>query len=205
MLGAGRAHQEGFKLGSKGERDITWLTRDEPRRGMPVLGVRSTAQLYTNARSMGNKQEELEAIVQQDSYDLVAITETWQDDSHDWSAVMDGYKLFRRHRQGMRGGGVALYVRDGFDCIELNDCDDKVECLWVKTRGKANKADNLLGVCYRPPNQDEEVDEIFCKRMSEISQSLALVLVEDFNLLDICWKYNTAERKQSRSFLGCGT
>jgi len=31
---------------------------------------RSTAQLkciYTNARSMGNKQEELEAIVQQDS------------------------------------------------------------------------------------------------------------------------------------------
>jgi len=39
------------------------------------LGVRSTAQLkciYTNARSMGNKQEELEAIVQQDSSDLVA-------------------------------------------------------------------------------------------------------------------------------------
>ena len=36
---------------------------------MPVLAVRSTAQLkciYTNARSMGNKQEELEAIVQQD-------------------------------------------------------------------------------------------------------------------------------------------
>jgi len=46
---------------------------------MPVSGVRLTAQLkciYTNAHSMGNKQEELEAIVQQDSYDLVAITET---------------------------------------------------------------------------------------------------------------------------------
>jgi len=41
--------------------------------------VRSTAQrkcVYTNAHSMGNKQEELEAIIQQDSYDLVAITET---------------------------------------------------------------------------------------------------------------------------------
>jgi len=46
---------------------------------MPVSGVRLTAQLkciYTNPRSLGNKQEELEAIVQQDSYDLVAITET---------------------------------------------------------------------------------------------------------------------------------
>ena len=60
---------------------------------MPISGVRSTAQLkciYTNARNMGNKQEELEAIVQQDSYDLVAITETWWDDSHDRSAAMDG-------------------------------------------------------------------------------------------------------------------
>jgi len=48
------------------------------------LGVRSIAQLkcvYTNASSMGNKQEELEAIIQQDSYDLVAFTEMWWDDS----------------------------------------------------------------------------------------------------------------------------
>jgi len=73
-----------FTLGSKGEGDITRLTRDEPRRGMLGLGVRSTAQLkcnYTNAHSVGNKQEELEAVVQQDSYDLVMITETWWDDS----------------------------------------------------------------------------------------------------------------------------
>ncbi|KAK4806905.1 hypothetical protein QYF61_012626 [Mycteria americana] len=32
-------------------------------------------------------------------------------------------------------------------------------------------------------------------------KSLALVLVGDFNLPDVCWKYNTAERKQSRRFL----
>jgi len=112
---------------------------------------------------MGNKPEELEAIVQQDSYDLVIITETWWDDSYDRSAAMDGYKFFRRDRQGRRGGGVALYVRDCFDCIELNDCNDKVTCLWVKIRGKANKPDILLGVCYRPPNQDEEVNEAFYK------------------------------------------
>jgi len=96
---------------------------------MPGSGGRSTAQLkciYTNARSMGNKQEELEAIVQQDSYDLVAITEMWWDDSHDWSAATHGYKLFRRDRRGKRAGGVALYVRDCFSCIELDDCDDKL-------------------------------------------------------------------------------
>ena len=155
---------------------------------MPMLGVKSIAQLkciYTNARSMGNKQEELEAFVQQDSYDLVTITETWWDDSHDWSAAMDGYKLFRRDRQGRRGGGVALYVRECFVCVELGNYDDKVKCLWVRMRGKANKADILLGVCYRPPNQDEEADEAFYKQLAGVSQSLALVLVGDFNLPDI--------------------
>jgi len=50
---------------------------------------------------------------------------------------MDGYKLFKRDRQGKIGDGVALDVRDCFDCIELNDCDDKVECLWINMRGKA--------------------------------------------------------------------
>ncbi|KAK4808570.1 LOW QUALITY PROTEIN: hypothetical protein QYF61_009873 [Mycteria americana] len=116
---------------------------------------------------------------------------------------MDGYKLFRRDRQGRRGGGVALYVRECFDCVELGDYDDKVKCLWVRVRGKAKKADTLLGVCYRPPNQDKEADEAFCKQLAGVSQSLALVLMGNFNLPDVCWKYNTAERKQSRRFLEC--
>jgi len=45
------------------------------------------------------------------------------------------------------------------------------------------------------------VEDVFCKRLAEVSQSLALVLVGD--IPDICWKYNTAERKQSRRFLEC--
>jgi len=89
---------------------------------MPMLGVRSIAQLKcisTNASSTGNKQEELEAIVQQDSYHLVAITETSWDSSHDWHAVMDGYRLFRKDRPTRRGGGVALYVKEQLECIQL--------------------------------------------------------------------------------------
>jgi len=56
----------------------------------PRKGVGSIGQLkciYTNARSMGNKQEELEAIMQQENYDIVAIMETWWVNSHNWSAA----------------------------------------------------------------------------------------------------------------------
>jgi len=60
-----------------------------------------------------------------------------------------------------------------------------------------------VGVCYRPQNQDEETDELFNKQLGEVSQSLVRILVRDFNLPDVCWKYNTAERKQSRRFLEC--
>uniref|UniRef100_A0A8B9C3Y3 Reverse transcriptase domain-containing protein n=1 Tax=Anser brachyrhynchus TaxID=132585 RepID=A0A8B9C3Y3_9AVES len=157
--------------------------------------------IYTNARSMGNKQDELEAIVQREGYDLVAIMETWWDHSHDWSAAMSGYRLFRRDRQHRRGGGVALYIRECLDVEELEAGNDKVESLWVRIRGKANKASILVGVCYRPPNQDEETDEEFYRQLAEAAKSSALVLVGDFNFPDISWKHNTAQRKQSRRFL----
>ncbi|KAJ7414448.1 mitochondrial fission process protein 1 [Willisornis vidua] len=117
--------------------------------------------MYTNAHSMGNKQEELEAIVQQQSFDVVVITEMWWGDSQDWSAAISGYKLFRKDRQSRRGGGVALYVRESLDSIELEVSSDKVECLCTRIRGKAKKADILTGVCYRPPYQDDEGDELF--------------------------------------------
>ena len=78
-----------------------------------------------------------------------------------------------------------------------------VECLWVRIRGKAKKAGIMVGVCYRPPIQDEEADKIFYRQLGEISQPLPLVLTGDFNLPAVCWKYNTAEKKQSRRFLEC--
>ncbi|RMC20740.1 hypothetical protein DUI87_01592 [Hirundo rustica rustica] len=81
--------------------------------------------------------------------------------------------------------------------------EDGIECLWVRIKGKANKADILLGVCYRQPNQEEELDNLFYKQLGNVSGSSALVLVGDFNLPDICWELNTAEKRQSRKFLEC--
>ena len=98
----------------------------------PKKGAGSIDQLkciYTNVSSKGNKQQELEAIVQPENYNVVTITETWWDNSHNCKATMNGYQLFRRDRQGRRGGGISLYFRECFDCMELDDSDDRVEYL----------------------------------------------------------------------------
>jgi len=39
--------------------------------------------LYTNAHSMENKQDELEVTMLLESCDLIVLTETWWDESHD--------------------------------------------------------------------------------------------------------------------------
>ncbi|XP_074986240.1 uncharacterized protein LOC142072657 [Caretta caretta] len=158
--------------------------------------------LYTNAQSLGNKQGELEVLVMSKNYDVIGITETWWDNSHDWSTVMDGYKLFRKDRQGRKGGGVALYVREQYDCSELRyETAEKPECLWIKFRSVCNKSDVVVGVCYRPPDQGDEVDEAFFRQLTEATRSHALILMGDFNFPDICWESNTAVHRQSRKFL----
>ncbi|XP_040404947.1 uncharacterized protein LOC121065888 isoform X2 [Cygnus olor] len=163
-----------------GERLVTMETSEYGQEGIRASPAQKVAQLrciYINACSMGSKQEELEAIVLVGNYDVVAITETWWDDSHDWSVAIDGYKLFRRDRRGRRGGEVALYVRKWIDCEELclrNSCD-QVESLWVKIEDRSSKGHLVVGICYRPPDQGESVDKAFLLQLQQLSRSQALL------------------------------
>ena len=68
--------------------DVSLVAVETPeygREGIRATAAPKEAQLRcfdTSARSMGNKQEELEAIVWSESYDIVAIMETWWNESH---------------------------------------------------------------------------------------------------------------------------
>ena len=43
--------------------------------------------------------------------DLMAITETWLQDGHDWELNIQGYQTVRRDRQDDKGGGVGLIFK----------------------------------------------------------------------------------------------
>jgi len=61
----------------------------------------------------GNKHKELEICVQVQDHDLIAITETWWDVSHDWNAVIDGYIS---GKTGQQGKVVELLFMGGSNC-----------------------------------------------------------------------------------------
>ncbi|GAB0207157.1 hypothetical protein GRJ2_003181300 [Grus japonensis] len=154
---------------------------------------------------MGNKQEELETCVCLQGYDFIGITETWWDSSYDWSVGMEGYRLFRKDRQGRQGGDVTLYVDDQLECMELHLGmeEELTESLWFRIKGRAGAGDIIAGVCYRPPDREDRADEALYRQIGAASRSQALVLMGDFNHPDICWRDNAAEHKQSRKFLEC--
>ncbi|GAB0186968.1 mitochondrial enolase superfamily member 1 [Grus japonensis] len=132
-------------------------------------------------------------------YDIIGITEMWWDSSCDWSVGMEGY------RQGRQGGGIALYVNDQLECMELHLGMDEepTKSLWVRIKGRAGAGNIIAGICYRPPDQGDQADEALYRQIGAASRSQALVLMGDFNHPDICWRDNAAERKQSRKFLEC--
>ena len=68
-----------------GVRLVAMETPEYGHEGIRTTATQKEAELRcfcTNAHSMGNKEEELEAIVRSESYDIVAIMETWWNESH---------------------------------------------------------------------------------------------------------------------------
>jgi len=60
------------------------------------------------------------------------------------------YLLLFFHNQKVQGFSelcvsLALYISDCFDRTELNDCDNKVKCLWVKMGGESQQGSHPAG------------------------------------------------------------
>ncbi|GAB0209762.1 hypothetical protein GRJ2_003441900 [Grus japonensis] len=87
--------------------------------------------------------------------------------------------------------------------LHLGMDEEPTESLWVRIKGSTGTGDIIVGVCYRPPNQEDQVDEALYRQIGAASRSQALVLMGDFNHPNICWRGNTAGHKQSRKFLEC--
>ena len=75
-----------------------------------IQGNTSKAELkcvFLNARSIINKKNELDIMVDEIKPHIIGITESWANsDITDAELGLEGYVMFRKVRMGRRGGGV---------------------------------------------------------------------------------------------------
>jgi ribonucleases P/MRP protein subunit RPP40 len=145
---------------------------------------------YVNARSVINKQAELELYIIEEKPDIVGITETWAVESISDSEIsLEGYSMFRKDRildKKQRGGGVLLYIRNSISAVEREDIHDInfPECIWCEIEIGGEKT--LIGICYRAPDSSKIHDEALFKMIELVSKNKILIM-GDFNFADLNW------------------
>ena len=85
-----------------------------------------------NARSIVNKKNEINIMVEDINPHITGITESWANKDISESGLT-GYAIFRRDRIGRRGGGIILYIKESIQAYEIKlereaNCDEAVWC-----------------------------------------------------------------------------
>ncbi|KAJ7425206.1 hypothetical protein BTVI_03796 [Pitangus sulphuratus] len=76
-----------------------------------------------------------------------------------------------------------------------------VKSLWVRIKEQINNEDVIVGVCYRPPSQDDDINELFFEELRDTCKSTVLVLMGDFSLPEINWEHHITGTTQTKRFL----
>ena len=139
-----------------------------------------------NARSIINKKNELNIMVDDIKPHIIGITESWaNNDITDAELGLEGYAMFRKDRMGRRGG-VLLYIKDTIPAYEVQfqeeaDCN---EVIWCKL--DTGHTTVTIGVVYRCPNITKQNNEKIHNAISEVSKGDSIIM-GDFNHGNITW------------------
>jgi len=154
-----------------------------------------------NARSIVNKRNELNIMVEDTDPHIIGITESWANkDILDAELGLNGYAMFRKDRIGRRGGGVILYIKEEIQAYELKldkeaDCEEAVWCNIV-----TGKSTLTVGLVYRSPNISKEDNEKIHTAIKEVSKRDCIIM-GDFNHGHIQWKTLQSTGHEDHNFL----
>jgi hypothetical protein len=149
---------------------------------------------HANVRSVlvENKLDDLVLRAVHEDYAIMALSETWLDDSiANERLKIDGYEMERNDRN-RQGGGVAFYVRNDIGyklCHDLGS--DLFEVLWIKVFVPGGFV--MFGVLYIPPelgaNDIREFMDYLERSIDAINQSsaLSIIITGDFNAKSNQW------------------
>ena len=126
--------------------------------------------LSFNIRSFNKNSDEFLGFLDSinHDFDILILTETWGKDDTQSLCNIPGYIATHNHREGKRGGGVSIYVRDlfSFEILDaVNISNPTIESAGIKLSLPNSRLKiNILGI-YRQPNGDKET---FLDRLEDI-------------------------------------
>ena len=142
--------------------------------------------LWSNhiSRSLFPKHFTLLAYLSAVDADVVAITETFLDESIlNCQFLLTNYVVFRKDRN-RHGGGIMILVRSSIPVVRMSELETNCEIVWVKLLTSPSL---LFGVFYRPPGPSLSALDELNSSLSLINGGTPLVLCGDFNVPPIDW------------------
>lgn len=139
------------------------------------------------------KRAELSVLLDSAEYDILAVTETWANDTlTDAMLISDPgschkfpYSVFRKDRTNREGGGVCVWVNNRYSVIalELLDCEKELETVALDLVGSHSKQ---RFVCVYRTGQCKEYATVLRNYLNRICDvPYPVVVVGDFNLPNI--------------------
>ena len=169
-----------FKLDSQGgftEKPNTGGTDKTAKNSLENSTTFGYKCVCLNARSIVNKRNELNVMVEDNDPHIIGITESWATpDISDAELGMTGYVMFRKDR----GGGVILYIKESIQAYEIKlekqaECEEAVWCNIV-----TGNSTLTVGLVYRSPNISTDENEKIQNAMKEVSKRDCIIM-GDFN------------------------
>ena len=159
--------------------------------------------IHLNARSLNSNFREIDDYLSSLNYkfDIIAISETWVSEPEHNKFNINGYDVYHTNRKNMRGGGVALYVKQELACKFLS-CkslvvDDLFECCPLEILISGHR--NIIVSCiYRCPGSNTDIfSEHIVQLFFELTMRKTVFLCGDFNIDILKHKVNQG----TKSFL----
>ena len=153
-----------------------------------------------NARSIINKKNELNIMVDDIKPHIIGITESWANNDITYVELgREGYVMFRKDRLGRRGG-VLLYIKETIPAYEVQlqeeaDCNEAIWCKLVTGHTTVT-----IGVVYRCPNITKQNNEKIHNAISEVSKGDCIIM-GDFNHGNIKWNTLQSTGVEDQTFL----
>ena len=153
-----------------------------------------------NARSIVNKRNELNIMVEDSDLHITGITESWATpDISDAELGITGYIMFKKDRIGRRGGGVIVYIKESIQAYEIK-LEKEAECeeaVWFNI--VTGNSTLTVGLVYRSPNISTDENEKIQNAIKEVSKRDCIIM-GDFNHGRIQWKSIQSTGSEDQNF-----